>query len=443
MKLSRLHVLGLYENYNYDVKFNSDVTFIFGTNGCGKTTVLNITEAIITGCLYKLFDYSFEKIVLEYLAKDEMNAITIRYIDKNSIDVLFEDKHYPVIRLDEADIDKRYAEESDFRIRNEYFERNDVLSKIHDTFNYVYLPLNRSVTYEYIDDDYRYMRRGYPRYGRVVRSVQPSHRDKALSQVENLVFDRVNRVNNQIARINDTFRNEMLRSSLDIDSDFNFKTLYSEIKKYSKEEIKRIEKSYIKILTELNIIDSEERTRYVDFFTSIVSGMEEEYKKNSDLSDLILKYNDILRIKKFLAIAEKAEKDKATARSDIELFENTINSFILDDEEGKELVIDRSGEFGFKTKHSDNLISVHSLSSGEKQLLIFFANLIFNVGKRKNGIFVVDEPELSLHLSWQKIFVEKTMKINPNIQLIFATHSPEFVGKYRDKMFKLEKHINK
>lgn len=258
------------------------------------------------------------------------------------------------------------------------------------------------------------------------------------------MYDRVNRVNNQIAKINDTFRNEILKSSLDIDSNFDFNTLYTEIKKYSKEEIKRIEKSYIKILTELKIIDSEERTRYVDFFSSIVSGMEAEYDNKSDLSNLILKYNDILRIKKFLAIAEKAENNKSNARSDIELFENTINSFILDDEEGKELVIDRSsGEIGFKTKHSDNLISVHSLSSGEKQLLIFFANLIFNVGKRKNGIFVVDEPELSLHLSWQKIFVEKTMKINPNIQLIFATHSPEFVGKYRDKMFKLEKHINK
>ena len=91
------------------------------------------------------------------------------------------------------------------------------------------------------------------------------------------------------------------------------------------------------------------------------------------------------------------------------------------------------------TENSSDMISVHYLSSGERQLLIFFANLIFAVDNTKNGIFVVDEPELSLHLSWQKIFVESAIKINPNIQMIFATHSPEFVGKYRDRMFKLEK----
>lgn len=53
--------------------------------------------------------------------------------------------------------------------------------------------------------------------------------------------------------------------------------------------------------------------------------------------------------------------------------------------------------------------------------------------------FVVDEPEISLHLSWQKTFVEKALNINKNIQLIFATHSPELIGKYRNKTFRLVK----
>ena len=82
------------------------------------------------------------------------------------------------------------------------------------------------------------------------------------------------------------------------------------------------------------------------------------------------------------------------------------------------------------------------MSSGEKQLLTFFANLIFNVDRKSSGIFVVDEPELSLHLSWQKIFVDKAININNNIQLIFATHAPEIIGRYRDKMFRLEKSIS-
>ena len=55
---------------------------------------------------------------------------------------------------------------------------------------------------------------------------------------------------------------------------------------------------------------------------------------------------------------------------------------------------------------------------------------------------MVDEPELSLHLSWQKMFIDKAMRINQNMQLIFATHAPEIVGCHRDKMVKLIKKIH-
>ncbi|HAM1800983.1 TPA: ATP-binding protein, partial [Listeria monocytogenes] len=69
------------------------------------------------------------------------------------------------------------------------------------------------------------------------------------------------------------------------------------------------------------------------------------------------------------------------------------------------------------------------------QIVIFYANLIFGVNENKRGIFIVDEPELSLHLSWQKLFIEKTIELNKNIQFIFATHSPEIIGKYYNKTF--------
>ena len=49
MKLKKLIVKKLHDAYDYSVDFNNDITFLYGTNGCGKTTVLNITEAIITG----------------------------------------------------------------------------------------------------------------------------------------------------------------------------------------------------------------------------------------------------------------------------------------------------------------------------------------------------------------------------------------------------------
>ena len=49
MILSSLYVKRLYGHYSYKVKFNSDITLLYGTNGCGKTTILNVITAIITG----------------------------------------------------------------------------------------------------------------------------------------------------------------------------------------------------------------------------------------------------------------------------------------------------------------------------------------------------------------------------------------------------------
>jgi len=84
VKLVSLEVRSLYGNFNYFVRFNPDVTFIYGTNGCGKTTILNITEAVITGQLYKLFNYQFEKITLKYTS--DLNDTRDHCIDIASVE---------------------------------------------------------------------------------------------------------------------------------------------------------------------------------------------------------------------------------------------------------------------------------------------------------------------------------------------------------------------
>ena len=125
-------------------------------------------------------------------------------------------------------------------------------------------------------------------------------------------------------------------------------------------------------------------------------------------------------------------------KANIEKFLATMNEFINTGEDPKELKIDSKGQVYFTTKYSEH-ISIQHLSSGEKQLLIIFANLLFKVKNNGSDFFIIDTPETSLHLSWQKILVEKMLETNNNIQLIFATHSPEIIGENRDKMIKLVK----
>ncbi|MEM9436867.1 MAG: AAA family ATPase [Pseudomonadota bacterium] len=81
-------------------------------------------------------------------------------------------------------------------------------------------------------------------------------------------------------------------------------------------------------------------------------------------------------------------------------------------------------------------IDVDSLSSGEKQLIIFLAETLLQ--EKKEVIFLADEPELSLHVEWQEQLVKNLLQVNPNAQMLFATHSPDIVGAYSDNIFSME-----
>jgi predicted ATP-dependent endonuclease of OLD family len=63
--------------------------------------------------------------------------------------------------------------------------------------------------------------------------------------------------------------------------------------------------------------------------------------------------------------------------------------------------------------------------------------LYFNSFGARSNVFIIDEPELSLHLRWQEMLLEKMIESNPRAQIIVATHSPEIVGELRDNCVSL------
>ncbi len=79
-------------------------------------------------------------------------------------------------------------------------------------------------------------------------------------------------------------------------------------------------------------------------------------------------------------------------------------------------------------------IDLPSLSSGEKQLF-FIALEAISAGSHS---LMIDEPELSMHIDWQKKLVQSLRELNPRMQLIMATHSPEIMADLPDeKVFSL------
>lgn len=45
----------------------------------------------------------------------------------------------------------------------------------------------------------------------------------------------------------------------------------------------------------------------------------------------------------------------------------------------------------------------------------------------QNYVLFMDEPEVSLHVDWQKRLIDLIMDLNPNVQLILTTHSPAVI----------------
>ena len=78
---------------------------------------------------------------------------------------------------------------------------------------------------------------------------------------------------------------------------------------------------------------------------------------------------------------------------------------------------------------SINAIDSSDLSAGEKQMLSFLCYNAFT----SNSPFFIDEPEISLHVDWQRILFPTLLKQNTGNQFIVATHSPLIYSKYSDK----------
>ncbi len=67
----------------------------------------------------------------------------------------------------------------------------------------------------------------------------------------------------------------------------------------------------------------------------------------------------------------------------------------------------------------------YQLSSGEKQMLAILLTVL--VEDNQPYVLFMDEPEVSLHIEWQKRLIDLIVELNPNVQIILTTHSPAVI----------------
>lgn len=122
-----------------------------------------------------------------------------------------------------------------------------------------------------------------------------------------------------------------------------------------------------------------------------------------------------------IAEIESVENERITIMSPIEAIQKVVSG-----------IFHHGGiKFGHRLSFGDAAAAINSesLSAGEKQMLSFIA---YN-GLKSNCIFLIDEPELSLHVDWQRQMFSILREQQSSNQFIVATHSPFIYSQYPDK----------
>ena len=121
------------------------------------------------------------------------------------------------------------------------------------------------------------------------------------------------------------------------------------------------------------------------------------------------------------SISEYVDKNYILAES-IVIFMDVINEFFI----GKKVELSDNGKIVINL-NGGGALQLNKLSSGEKQIMIIMYNLLFHA--EPGTIIVIDEPEISLHITWQqrlgKIFND-ICRVR-KVQIIVATHSPQVI----------------
>ena len=90
---------------------------------------------------------------------------------------------------------------------------------------------------------------------------------------------------------------------------------------------------------------------------------------------------------------------------------------------GKKYIYDETNvELGIYKEKTKKPISIQNLSSGEKQIISVFSKLY--IENTENSIILFDEPELSLSIKWQNMFLPDIVNSGKCSTLIAVTHSP-------------------
>ncbi|WP_214691622.1 MULTISPECIES: AAA family ATPase [unclassified Exiguobacterium] len=415
--LMGIRIEGLFNKFNYDINFNNVFNIFVAENGHGKTTIIKILVAALKNDRKSLQNLPFSKVHLTFSNGEVTTLSKHDYINKF--------KEYKNVHFDSSN-DKK---------------DDEYLKKWLD----YYLKLNNKKNIEHKST-----------FTIQSRNSNNENSNKTIifkngmgKDINRSVFNGHTLLKEEVKYL-PTFRrveaelSDLLQNETEFESNFN----KSELKFGLKDVESRILEITSRLTTEafethskINgeilgdllsdsslTINSEQRKEITIEKINIITGRigESNIKEYKKLTDFILNLNndhyqhqnrDFLEYYLYQLI--KIHNGQREIDNKIKAFRDVCNKYLINkriffDEIIPSLVIvDRDDE---------KVISFSELSSGEKQILSIFSELYLE--EKRNLIYIIDEPELSLSIAWQKEILMDIYSSGSVALLIATTHSP-------------------
>ncbi len=428
MKLLNVKIYSLFGTFNHDIDLNQDerITILTAPNGYGKTIALKIIYSLFNNKFVFFTKLVFDKIIftfknhdtleiqkkdkIEFILRKKNNKATIFHYPTKEMEKeirhtipshIIEDFTPPFIRRVGAD---RWLHE----LSGERLTTQEILEQYNDEFpDEILERINGNIPKE-ISSFLKEMSVYFIQEQRLIlRKPISDHRMR-----ENVVItDTIEKYSQELSKLIKQKIGEYAQITQSLDSSFPKRLFGQNSHSYSVDELK----DKLNNLQEKRQKISEYGLLKLDDDTSLFSNDSIEESETKVLSLYIADNEQKLSV--FDALIQK-----------IELFSDILNERRFN---FKSIEIDKEKGFIFKTKKGD-ILKLTDLSSGEQHEVVLLFELLFKV--QENSLVLLDEPEISLHVVWQKAFlkdIEDIIKLQ-KMDIVIATHSPFIIDERWD-----------
>lgn len=422
MKLKSMKIKALFNTFSYDLHFDSQDKYLIltGINGYGKTTILNMISVLANKDLYYFYTVPFASIDFWFEDGSVLSLSSNRVDDATSTDV-------PVSGVRRLLYEMK---ELDGKIIGSFSIDAATIARLMKTnYHFSHISINNRLKDEYESIEFYHVMKDEGLLNAIMQ-ISGENADQMMMRLdgfkasfieaERTVECRYLRPKNTVPDLGYRDPKWYLIDHLASDFRYLLNNEYANFVKYSQQ----VDSDFINRAVSSSLIYNQET--YDEERTKLISrGMELE------LLGLIPHWD----VKPYDETNAKMLTAYIVAQNEKMDFYNTLLSKIrlfykLVEERGfvnKNMSVTVKDGFRFRAE-GNGFIDLSLLSSGEQNEVVMLYTLVFSVGD--DSMLLIDEPENSLHVLWQKKFMRTIEEVSSvkNLFVIVATHSPQIIG---------------